>query len=123
MEAIPFSRMYPRWSSTPSGTIGKVVISRKYLSQRSSPNSTSRSACSRVSATCIMDTTRQRDRSAWWPFSAEMTSQVSQFVACAARPESVVLPIESRPRPYLPAVRAPTGERADATAISTIGLV
>ena len=51
-----------------------------------------------------------------------MTSQVSQFDAWAASPESVVLPIESMPRPYFPAVRAPTGERADATAISTIGL-
>ena len=55
------------------------------------------------------------------PSRAPAPRRSPSWSASALKPPSEVAPIESRPRPCLPAARAPVGETWLATAISTLG--
>ncbi|MCA2220389.1 hypothetical protein [Nonomuraea aurantiaca] len=86
------------------------------------PYSTSRTACSRVSATCMTPTSRQAARSTVVPYVAARSSMTFQWCANASNPSAVsVAPIDSRPRPWRPARRGPGGDATAATATSNIG--
>ena len=85
------------------------------------PYSTSRSACSLVSAMCISPTRRHCDRSATVPNVAARSSITSQCRPSTSNPTAWVAPIDSSPIPYLPARRGPDGDATAGTATGNSG--
>jgi hypothetical protein len=110
-------------STEPAGASGSAATSWKYLSQSWRPKRTFSRALALVSAMCIGPTSRHAERCATWPKSVARSEQIFQLSASALKPPVVVAPIESRPRPCLPAARAPAGDICDATHISMWGRV
>src|ERR1700736_3365230 len=85
------------------------------LCQRISPAPASRRACSRVSAMCQLNSTRQSERLTVVPCFLAASSAKPHWVGSAIRPCVDIEPSEMMPMPYLPASVMPDGEICDAT--------
>ena len=85
------------------------------LCQRINPAPASRRACSRVSAMCQLNSTRQSDRLTVVPCFLAASSAKPHCVGRAISPCVDIEPSEIMPMPYLPASVMPDGEICDAT--------
>ncbi len=95
---------------------GRIRVPTLYsLCQRISPGPASRRACSRVSAMCQDNSTRQFARLTVVPCFFAASSANSHCCGSAIRPCVDIEPSEMMPMPYLPASVMPDGEICEAT--------
>ncbi len=95
---------------------GRCSVPTLYsLCQRINPAPASRRACSRLSAMCQVNSTRQSERLTVVPCFFAASSANSHCVGSAIRPCVDIEPSEMMPMPYLPASVIPEGEICEAT--------